>query len=437
MKRILIVGADILNQQNATGITLRSIFEGVDPTMLLGITWGQKKDNMSTEALPVRMIRLPYQALSAGNVLDNAQMKQISRRIRKAEVRKLPAPEQGRNVSRIRRCIKNVRQWLALLPARSGVKIASEHWETIRAFAPQVIYTVGESVTALRLAYIISCKLDIPIVMHFMDNWKHSIEWASNPLLKNYQKMLTKWCNMCYTRTTECIAIGEKMAAVYEKETGIKHTVVMNSVDVQSYHCSPREKDGVVRFVYAGGLHLGRNSILLAIGKIIDRICEENGQCAQLSIYTGTENMTLFAEQFSGLKHTQMFAAIPHEEIKQVYMKSDVLVHVESDSIEGNEFFRYSVSTKIPEYLSTGRTMLFWGSKELYLYNWLNENALAYTASNADEGELLIRKLVHGADNPFAENAERYAAAHFDISVARERFFQTIENAHFPSSATD
>lgn len=432
MKRILIVGADILNQQNATGITLRSIFEGVDSTMLLGITWGQKKDSMSTAALPVRMIRLPYQALSAGNVLDNAQMKQISRRIRKAEVRKLPAPAQGRNVSLIRRCIKNVRQWIALLPARSGVKIASEHWDTIRAFAPQVIYTVGESVTVLRLAYIISCKLDIPIVMHFMDNWKHSIEWASNSLLKNYQKMLTKWCNMCYTRTTECIAIGEKMAQVYERETGISHKVIMNSVDTEKFACESRIYDGNTRFLYAGGLHLGRDKALYTIGKCIDKVCEKTGKAALLSIYTSSENIELFQEQFSDLKCIRLCPAIPHDRIGELYGQADVLIHVESNELGNNEFFKYSVSTKISEYLATGKPIVFFGSEDIFLHTFLKKEELAYTTSTYDELYITITNCIQGRVNDYAQTAQRYARENFDVTVGRKRFEEVIDAVCLP-----
>lgn len=432
MKRILIVGAKCLNQPNASGITLRSIFAGFDPSNVLGIAWEQNADCTQMEPQTIKVETIQYRDLSAGRLLDRANLKQISRRVKKVENRPAGNTKKQKQGSMLHRGIKNVRQWVALLPAHSAVKMSEKNWATIRAFDPQVIYTVGESVTTLRTAYDLSMKLNIPIVIHFMDNWKHSIEWASNPLLRRYQRNLTQWCNRCYSRSNGCIAIGEQMAAVYEKETGIRHSVVMNSVDTCSYRCLPRENDGVVRFVYAGGLHLGRNHILLMIGEIIDRICEENGRRVQFSIYTGSENIALFAEQFAHLKHTNLYPAVPHEEIKQVYMESDVLVHVESDSVEDNEFFKYSVSTKIPEYLATGLTMLFWGSKELYLYNWLKENALAYTVSNADEGKKLIQKLIQGLGNPFSENAKSYAASHFDISVARERFYQTIEDAQLP-----
>lgn len=430
MKRILIVGAKCLNQPNASGITLRSILGGIDPSDVLGIAWGEYNGYTQTQAIKVETVQ--YRSMSAGRLLDNTYLKRISQTVKKVEERPSGKGKQQKRTSILKHGIQNVRQWIALLPAHSRVKISEKNWAAIRTFNPQVIYTVGESVTTLRTAYDLSMKLNIPIVIHFMDNWKHSIEWASNPLLRRYQRNLTQWCNRCYSRSNGCIAIGEQMAAVYEKETGIRHSVVMNSVDTRSYLCLPRKNDGVVRFVYAGGLHLGRNNILLAIGEIIDRICEEGGRRVQFSIYTGSENIELFAEQFTHLKHTNLYPAVPHEEIKQVYMESDVLVHVESDSVEDNEFFKYSVSTKIPEYLATGLTILFWGSKELYLYNWLKENALAYTVSNADEGKKLIQKLIQGLENPFSENAKSYAASHFDISVARERFYQTVENAHLP-----
>lgn len=430
MKKVLIVGAGIIEKPNAAGITLKSIFSKIDSELLMGVDWGQMEENQDISRMPIR--HLSFSRFSFAQFLNRDIFKRISRKMKKEEVSQPTNICHKKEVKPWRVAIKWIRQWLALLPASSRIKISKDDWVAIRAFAPQVVYTVGETVTALRVAYTISRELEIPIVIHFMDNWKHSIEWASNPLLKQYQKRLSKYCDMCYSRTTECIAIGEQMAEAYRKETGITHSVVMNSIDTQSFFCPPRENDGITRFVYAGGLHLGRDHALRAIGDAIDRIFSEMGRQAEFLIFTPEDNIALHETVFDGLKFTRLCAAVPHEKIVEVYKQSDVLVHVESNAIGNNEFFKYSVSTKISEYLATGLPFIFWGPTDIYLYGFLKENKLAYTAATIAEVDNVLRQVSIEQKNDLCDNARQYAAAHFDIEVARMKFIQTIEDVRLP-----
>lgn len=425
MKKILIVGSGILTQNDAAGITLRSIFDGIDANYLMGITWGNT--DHSAQKSPIKTINMSYSALSAGQILDHSCFKSVSRKMKKAEVSTSACKEHHYEHSALRSAIKNIRQWVALLPASSNIKISKKVLADIKDFFPQVIYTVGETVTALRLAYQLSTMLKIPIVIHFMDNWKHSIEWASNPLLKSYQKRLSKYCDLCYSRTTECIAIGDKMAETYEKESGVKHSVVMNSIDTKAFRCEPKSQDETTHFLYAGGLHLGRDQMLHDIGVCIDRACAETGHRAEFSIYTSVDNITFFENRFKDLKHTKLIPAVPHDQVCELYKSADVLVHAESSTLDNNDFFKYSVSTKISEYLATGRPFLFWGPKDIYLFDFLRENNLAYTASCIEEAQEIICSMMCECKNKYSDNAVWYAADNFDIAVARERFHQVID----------
>lgn len=432
MKRVLIVGAGIIEKQNAAGITLKSIFSEFDSKSLMGLDWGSVEDSANQTLMPIR--HLTFSFFSFGRLLTKDCFKKISHRMKKEEAPSAVSKERTHDPSNWRIFVKRLRQWIALLPASSKVHLSKEDVARIKAFAPQVIYTVGETVTALRLAYVISKKLEIPIVIHFMDNWKHSVEWASNPLLKGYQRRLSKYCDLCCSRSTNCITIGDRMAEIYQQETGIPHSVIMNSVDVSAFSCESRESDGTLRFVYAGGLHLGREQALRAIGECIDCICEETGSQADFSIYTSSENIETHSEQFSHLKNTRICNAVPHEQIIEVYKQSDILVHVESSELESNEFFKYSVSTKISEYLATGRTILFFGPKNISLFGFLAQNKLAYTVSDDHELTEVISAMFNGMKNEFSQNARKYAEKHFDISVARKRFEAVIDSVDLPDS---
>ena len=430
MKRILIIGADMLNKQHAAGITLSSIFDQIEPQYLMGVAWGTKE--LDAKPGRIRIRRLDYNFFSIGRLLDNVYLKKISRRIKQAGQTHATNQDSGHTMSTAFRLLKNIREWIALMPSKAKVKVTVEDLKEIKKFAPDVIYTVGESVAALDLTYRLSRMLEIPIVIHFMDNWKNSIEWASNPFLKSYQKQLTRKCNQCYERSTECIAVSQGMANAYAKETGVKHSVVMNSIDAKTFHLPPKKCEGEVRFVYAGGLHLGRNVALRTIGECIDRLCEETGVKANFSIYTSKENIELYVADFARLKYTFLYPAVPHEEITKVYSQADVLVHAESDSQSNNEFFKYSVSTKMSEYLASGRTVMFWGPDNIYLYDFLKDNGIAYTASNESEAEDLLRMFIKGNYENLADKAYTYATAHFDIHVALQAFCETIDNVALP-----
>ena len=428
MKKILIIGADMLARNDAAGITLESIFENIDASFLMGITWGNRVS--SVQCIPMNIVHLSYSVLSSGQMLDQPCFKKVSIKMKRSEVATQPNNKRENEHTAGLQMKKNVRQWMALSLARSKVKITRKDFATIKDFEPQVIYTVGETFAALNLSYRLSKSLNIPIVIHFMDNWKNNIEWASNPLLKGYQKKLSDYCDLCYSRTSECIAIGERMAEEYTKKSGVKHTVIMNSIETKSLYCNAKKSVKKVQFLYAGGLHLGRDEALREIGKCIDCACNDTGKQAEFLIYTSEDNISLYADEFKSLEHTKLIAAVPHNRICELYRSADVLVHVENSALTNNEFFKYSVSTKISEYLATGRPFLFWGPKGIYLLDFLRENRLAYTASCIEEAQRIVLEMLNECHNEYSENAVKYAARNFDIAVAKERFNQVIDNVY-------
>jgi hypothetical protein len=285
---------------------------------------------------------------------------------------------------------------------------------------------LGGGVASLKVAYTLSKKLNIPIVIHFMDNWRHHIQWEDNPLLKGYKRKLDKYCKLCYSRSNRCIAISPKMAKVYTEETGINHSYIMNSVKVADYICTPKEKGDTINFVYAGGLHLGRNKALLDIADIVEEISKSRN--AKLLIYTSKENIELYSKDFEGFKNTKLLPAIEHDRIKEVYENADVLVHIESDALVGNGFFKYSISTKIPEYLATGKPMLFYGPSDIYLYEFLKENNLAVVSDNKQDLFDKITALIENNKAVAYENAIKYAQENFDVAAAVRNFCSVLEN---------
>lgn len=421
MKRILIINSNSISLNDATGITLQSIFGELDSEKLMELYWNKNAELSQGVKINSRLLR--YRFCSLGYLLSNKKSRQISTSIRQ----KVQSTAQKTSEKAL--LLKWLRQFVYLQSDCSEIAITKKNIKEIISFKPEVIYTLGGSVAVLRTVYRLSKKLDVPIVIHFMDNWRHHIQWEDNPLLKGYKRKLDKYCKLCYSRSRHCIAISPKMAKVYTEETGIKHSYIMNSVRVADYICAPKEKSDTINFVYAGGLHLGRNNALAEIGSIIDEISTQKAINAKLLIFTSQENINLHQGEFEALKNTRLLPAVAHDNIKEVYEQADVLVHIESNALVGNGFFKYSISTKIPEYLATGKSMLFYGPSNIYLYEFLKENSLAYVA---DDKEKLIKRidyLVSNKGGDLSKNGVCYAKEHFDVKSAVKTLNKVIDDS--------
>ncbi len=421
MKRILIVNSNSININNATGITLQSIFGGIESEKLMELYWN--KNSNSNPKIKLNSKLLKYRFFTIGRILSNDKSKKISTNI------KVTTENTSRSSNGIKKALKHLRQFVSLQVDLSAVKITKKDIQEIIRFKPEVIYTLGGGVASLKVSYALSKKLNIPVVIHFMDNWRHHIQWENNPLLKGYKRKLDKYCKLCYSRSNRCIAISPKMAQVYTEETGIKHSYIMNSVRVSDYICAPSKNKEQTNFVYAGGLHLGRNKALFDIANIIDELSKSKNINAKLLIYTSKENADLYSKEFVHFENTSFLPSVAHEEIKTVYENADVLVHIESDALVGNGFFKYSISTKIPEYLATGKQMLFYGPSDIYLYSFLKENDLAVVSDNKED---LFEKILSLTDKNkigVCENAIKYAQENFDVVAAVRNFAAAMDEA--------
>lgn len=426
MKRnVLIVNAGSMYSDNATGITLRSIFQKLDNAKCLEVSWYGDVKNVVSE---IQIVRPHYGRFSVANVLLRYKRGNVNKAIKASAV--LP-----QKVTLQRKILTFLRQYLALLPDQCRLYFSREDIERINHFSPDVIYTLGGSVNALRVSYELSRRYSIPIVVHHMDNWLHCIQWEDNFLLNAYKKRLRELCHRCYERTTQCIAISDGMAEEFTQETGVNHVAIMNSIDCNALHFGRVEHAGF-RFVYAGGMHLERYKALLDFAEEVEAYNRKTGgRKTEFAIYTGEDNISAFGDFFRPFQSTKLYSAVPHNQIGEIYENADALVHVESATVLNSDFFKYSISTKIPEYLSTGRPVIFYGPDTLYLYKFLQENGIA---SVAKEKEKLIDLISLFVEQPnLTQNmtiqAQRYAKEHFEINNAAEILVSVLEGVELPN----
>ena len=298
--RVLIVNAQSIYKKNATGITLQSIWSEWDADCLLEIYSDPMVMDESNH-------KFKSYCISPNNVIRLARgrvAQSINSNIKATNT-------QQRSNNKIK---SYLRQFAVCELDSLAVKLDESTLEAIRVFQPQAIYTLGASVSILRLVNKLSVQLNIPVIMHFMDNWAEHIQWEDNPLLSLYKSSLKKKMLACIKRCKLVVTISSSMAEAYHEKFQKETLVLMNTVDISRFKGLTSKDTGVIHFVYAGGLHLDRWKALREIALSIQ---QTNGK-GILDIFTSKDNIELYRSGFETLP-VAFYEAVPHDRIDEVY----------------------------------------------------------------------------------------------------------------------
>lgn len=246
--------------------------------------------------------------------------------------------------------------------------------------SPEIIYTLAENISTLRAALYLSKRYDAPIIIHVMDDIESTI-YQSYPLTKWLRYKYLKLLHQAYQRSKINLAIGEKMATEFAARHKTPFEVAMNCLD--TLHAQPQPNNTPMRLVFSGGLHGGRAQSLALMADIIARSPKLSGS-AKLIVYTSPQNRVTYQSMLLD-RGVEVYDYVPKSEMFANLGKADVLIHVESFMPEEIEYFKYSMSTKIPEYMSVGRPIVCFGPREICTVDYIERKGVGLVASNENE----------------------------------------------------
>ena len=294
-----------------------------------------------------------------------------------------------------------------------------------RNFAPDVIFFMGGGAGFPQsVARYLSDFLKVPLVTYFTD------DYLLFPLCRNVLDKIQR-CRMrrFYRKTVEksslLFAIGESMAEEYSVYFGCPFYPLMNSVPVQSYSAPISGKQVVIS--YFGGLHLNRWQMLVRLAKLID-----NKENIAFRVYTVAkpDDMILNAFQEVGIDFR---GGVAGQDLCDAIAGSDILLHVESDDLFNRALTRLSVSTKIPEYLMSGRVVLGYGPKEVASMKLLSDHHIGAVISS-DWSDSAVKMTLNNLltntvyRNDLGQAGYRYAVTTFNNAKTVARFKSMIES---------
>ena len=282
-------------------------------------------------------------------------------------------------------------------------------------FRPDIVFFQSSGgVFAFSLTRWICKSYNIPLIMQTTDDYVTGFAtldlffWIQHVRLNSAYRWAVNY-------STCIVAIGEKMANEYKDRFGGNYLVAMNSVpeiDLPKYTGG----NDTVYFVYAGNLGLNRWKILVLIASCLEELRREEGLKGHLSIYSLIEPNPdeLILMNQSGCSSYE--GSLNTQELNEVKSRSDVLVHVEAFDKKNMHITRLSISTKIPEYLASGRCIFAVGPNDVASMQYLEDYDLGVTVMTADRAVIKerLREVI-------TDKARRIHYAGKGVVVARAR----------------
>ena len=404
--KILVLNAQSIYKNNATGITLRSILREIPEENLMELYRDNTRE-LVAERFDFESIQIPAKDMPVNYFVR--KMMRLSNDYEK-DISTMPSTVDTDSYKHIQRRTKMISLFKGLIES-TFVCVDKELDEKIKNFGPDIIYTLGASEFILSWAIKLQKKYNTGIVLHYMDNWRET-QYTFGKCNQILKKIQDKKLSYLEKKMRYGMTISQAMADAYHQKYGASYLPLMNVA--QKMTINERISEEVV-FVYAGGLHLGRDCCIKKIANQLEKIAN-CGANVKLIVYTALKYRGLLADS----PFIELRDPVKHEEIERVYELADVLIHVESDNEVLINFTKYSMSTKISEYMMSGRPILCYAPSELASSKYISKHHAGICVDNERDLESSIKMLMEERNRKnMGDNGRKCAEKYHSVEFLR------------------
>ena len=291
---------------------------------------------------------------------------------------------------------------------------------------PDVIFFAsGDYVFSYRVVRHLAEKYRIPVVVSVVDDYYFYRGEERSPLAKWNTRVFRKTMEQMMKRAGGAVYVHPAMAKVYNRQFGTCGDVLYKTAE----HLPGAGPDHPLpRVTYLGGLGLRRDEALLEVGRQLKRLVPDGS--VLLDVYSADREPELL-EQLTEENGIRFRGAVSPQEVQRVEAESDILLLAESRAPELTERLRYSLSTKVAEYLGSGRCMLAYGPKEAGSISYLAEAGGLCVATTPEELEACLREVLFSEDKRRQYAAKQLTLAETNHTAARNSAVvrETLEQA--------
>ena len=236
------------------------------------------------------------------------------------------------------------------------------------------------------LKYVVSRTHAKVILFHADDNLSIP-KYISSYAFKWYRKVLRKKI-MAVAEEARNIAISDLMAAEYSSECKKTFDVVYKScknIANQVANYTGENCFENAHFLYTGNIGVGRWDSLMLLGRVLMKY-----RNSELSVYTANSLSPKQLSEVEKIPSIRLYKPVPNNEVVQLQRHADYLVFVESFDESESDRVKYSFSTKITDYLESGKCILALGNEKVSAIQYFEKNRSAIVIKKPAEIEKIL-----------------------------------------------
>lgn len=303
-------------------------------------------------------------------------------------------------------------------------------WQTkelrdfIQDFNPDLIWMDGSPrILMNRLHQYVKKLAGKPSTLFLMDDvYTYPKTWNLLELL--YYKKLRALVRKNVACSDKVFVASPKMKEEYDKTFDIDSYFIAKGADFSQIRPIGTIPHKGIKLVYLGQVYCGRIYTLIRLVEILKRK-NESGADFYLTIYTNNYIPPKEMEKVQVEGVSEVRDVVPYSEIGKVMEENDILLFVETFEEKYKNLARLSFSTKIVDYLSSGKCIFAIGPGEIAPIRYFKDNGIAFVASKPDEIEVNIDEMIDvQSRHEMADRCFEFAKKEHDINDLHNRLYQ-------------
>lgn len=312
-------------------------------------------------------------------------------------------------------------------------KISKELIEWIQEIKPDIIYFQPSTIQNIKFLNEIHQRTGIPYAIHVMDNFlethTHSKEIKGKSII-SVQLFFEELIN----KSNLCLGICDEMSTQYGRKFNRKFYSFQHAVDNKFWF-----KDYTVRkdpqpfiILYAGRISMGTTHSLFLLAKSIENCNRNHNTNFEFQIQATSSDAKL-VKRLSKYQCVKIHDVVPYNSLPERYTQADLLVLPMDFDKKSLAYIKYSMPTKVPEYLVSGVPIFVLAHEITALYKYAKSENWAFI--NSTEKAKDIEKLLLEIRNNYnkrvevSEIAKSVGKRNHDIHIVRASFRQMLSES--------
>lgn len=313
-------------------------------------------------------------------------------------------------------------QWLDQYETRLRIDISDEFDKWITEINPQIIYTsIGDIAMAEFIIKLHAKYPNIKFVIHGFDDWMSPTYkvWNETIHRRKAEQLFKRILSFSSVRFTS----SEMMTKDYAVKYGYDFVCFPNPVKISDQVAKVSKRTNKNNVVFTGKISWHNNHAIKEMMLAVEMI-NMKGQDLTFDIYTDSSKSQLESFISKIPVSTVIHEPVPNNQIPDILANASILYLPINIDKQTAKFAKYSMSTKMGEYLSSGVPVIYYGPEGMAMTEFLKENDCAHIISehNLDKLQQVIIDCLKSKNNTKIKVGKRLSSTYFNINSITSKF---------------